>query len=118
MSSRLVACRRLEAGGTLKQCIRREVREETGLEPKVRHLLYVCDRIEEANHTLHITLDIVCIGGMLRVGEEPESDENQISEVRMVSLGSLVQYGLSEKFQRLAMNGFPDAGATQAISTT
>lgn len=101
---------RLEPGETLEQCLKREVREETGLEVRLNRLLYICDRMEPDRHTLHITVEVLRSGGSLSVGREPEADANPISDIRMVPVQTLSQYGFTDTFRDLAVNGFPDAG--------
>jgi ADP-ribose pyrophosphatase YjhB (NUDIX family) len=101
---------RLEPGETLEQCLKREVREETGLEVRLNRLLYVCDRMEPDRHTLHITVEIQRAGGSLSVGREPEADANPISDIRMVPVQALSQYGFTDTFKDLAIHGFADAG--------
>lgn len=101
---------RLEPEETLEQCLKREIKEETGLEVELNRLLYICDRMEPGRHTLHITVEIRPIGGALCAGEEPEAGANPISGVKMVPIQALTQYGFSETFRDLALRGFPDAG--------
>ena len=48
----------LEWGETLEECLRREVREETGLIVGLERLLYVCDRMEADDQVLHITFAV------------------------------------------------------------
>jgi ADP-ribose pyrophosphatase YjhB (NUDIX family) len=100
----------LEAGESLAACVTREVREETGLDVSADRLLYVCDRIEGGAHVVHITFLVHRVGGQLRVGREPETGANQIADVQMVPVASLVEYGFSQRFQELVESGFPGGG--------
>lgn len=43
-------------------------------------------------------------------GAEPERDANPISDVRLVQIRELNQYGFSDMFMYLASTGFPDSG--------
>lgn len=103
----------LEFGESLEMCFIREVQEETGLHVAVERLLYVCDRITDEQHIVHITFAVKRIGGCLRAGSEPEPGANPIHSVRMVPLTALVDYGFSERFASLAVQGFPNAGSYQ-----
>ena len=108
----------LEIGETLEQCIIREMKEETGLDVAVERLLYVCDRIMDHRHIVHITFAVRRVGGELQVGVEPEAWANPIKSVRMVPLSKLCQCGFSERFCALAKADFPDSGTYQgAVST-
>ncbi len=103
----------LEPGETLEACLIREMQEETGLRVAIERLLYVCDRIADGRHVIHITFAVKRTGGYLHTGREPEPDANPIHSVRMVSLTALSGYGFSERFISLAMQGFPNAGTYQ-----
>ena len=103
----------LETGETLEACVIREMKEETGLEVAVDRLLYVCDRIMDDHHVVHITFAVKRVGGRLQTGVEPEDWANPIKSVRMVPLSELHAYGFSERFCELARSGFPDGGTYQ-----
>ena len=103
----------LEAGETLEACVIREVKEETGLKVAVGRLLYVCDRIVDNHHVVHITFAVNRVGGELQLGVEPEADANPIKSVRMVPLSELCAYGFSERFCELVRSGFPGGGTYQ-----
>jgi mutator protein MutT len=105
----------LEFGETLEECIIREVKEETGLDVVVEKLLYVCDRILDERHVVHITFIVKRVGGSLQVGVEPETDANPIKSVKMVPLAELRQYDFSERFCQLAQSGFPNCGTYQGL---
>lgn len=100
----------LETSETLEACVIREVKEETGLEVIVDRLLYVCDRIMDDRHVVHITFAVKRVGGELQLGVEPEAWANPIKSVRMVPLSELHACGFSERFCELARSGFPDGG--------
>lgn len=100
----------LEFGETLEECIIREMSEETGLKVEIEKLLYICDRIENENQVVHITFKLKRVGGSLKLGYEPEPNANPITDLKMVPIGELDQYGFSEKFCNLVTNGFPDSG--------
>ena len=101
----------LEMGETLGDCLVREVKEETGLDVALDRLLYVCDRIEgQGQQVVHITFTVRRVGGHLRRGTEPELWANPIKDGRIVPIGSLVEYGFSQRFRGLALSGFPYSG--------
>jgi len=100
----------LEEGEMLGACLARELVEETGLHVVVDRLLYVCDRIAQGRHVLHITFAVRRAGGSLQVGHEPEAGANPIKSVQMAPVASLGAYGFSPRFCELAAAGFPDGG--------
>lgn len=100
----------LELGETIEQSLVREIKEETGLDISVVDLLYVCDRIQEDNHVVHITFLIERAGGDLLRAREPESGANKIRSVKMVLLRELQNYGFTPTFYELARANFPDRG--------
>ena len=55
-------------------------------------------------------LRIAGLGGDLQLGEEPEAGANLIRAVKMVPLTALREYGFSERFCELAIEGFPESG--------
>lgn len=105
----------LEIGETLEQCVIREMKEETGLDVTAERLLYVCDRILDERHVVHITFAVKRVGGKLQVGVEPEAGANPIKGVRMVPLSELRQHGFSERFCALAQSGFSNSGTYQGL---
>jgi ADP-ribose pyrophosphatase YjhB (NUDIX family) len=107
----------LEAGETLEACVVRETREETGLDVALDKLLYVCDRIVDDRHVVHITFAVKRLGGDLQLGAEPELGASPIKSVKMVPLAFLGEYGFSQRFCELAMAGFPEGGTYQGLVT-
>ncbi len=100
----------LETGESIEQGIKRELKEETGLDIAIEKLLYVGDRIEEEIHTVHITFLVNRLSGEVQVGYEPEAGANPITGVEMVPICSLREYGFSQCFYELALNSFPSGG--------
>ena len=107
----------LEIGETLEKCVVREVKEETGLDVAVERLLYICDRIMDRRHVVHITFAVRRVGGELQLGSEPEAGASPIKSVRMVPLSELRQCGFSERFCALAKAGFPNGGTYQGAAS-
>ena len=105
----------LETGETLEECMVREMREETGLQVAIEKLLYVCDRINEGHHVVHITFKLKRTGGTLQLGSEPEVWANPITAVKIVAVAELPQYGFSERFCELAQADFPGAGQYRGL---
>ena len=79
----------------------------------IDRLLYVCDRLQDKRHVVHVTFAVRRVGGHLELGLEPEADANPIKSVKMVPLISLCEYGFSERFRELVLVGFPQSGTYQ-----
>jgi len=102
---------KLEFGETIKQCLMREVKEETGLDVAVKELLYVTERFDQKSHIVHMLFLVEKTGGKLRSGRELESETEKIKELGMVSIDRLQEYGFPVNFCQLAKSGFPERGS-------
>ncbi|WP_316527544.1 NUDIX hydrolase [Kitasatospora brasiliensis] len=97
-----------EDGETLAQALRREMREETGLDVEVGRLLYVCD--VTAAGVVHISFEVEVTGG--RIGDVMDgADTRPIRGVEWVKVDDLPGHGFSERFVELARAGWPGAGS-------
>jgi ADP-ribose pyrophosphatase YjhB (NUDIX family) len=111
---------RLEANETLEQCMIREMKEETGLDVKVKELLYVTDRFRGSDtHVVHFTFLLGRIGAnpgeyeWTHYDPHTSNTSKSIREIKMVSVDGLVEYGFSPKFAQLVRSGFPGRGSYQ-----
>lgn len=109
---------RLEAEETIEQCLIREFKEETGLDIKVKELLYITDRFFQPNlHIVHITF-LVKRNGAKPKGYEwtyddphPTETASKIREVRMVPVDEVTDLGFTPIFQKLIKDNFPGRGS-------
>jgi ADP-ribose pyrophosphatase YjhB (NUDIX family) len=101
---------RLEHGETIAEGMAREIKEETGLEVRVKKLLYVCDKQDAVPPLIHMTFLLEKLGGTLTLPTNA-FDKNPISDVQFVQIKELSAYGFSKKFQTLAEKGFPGSGS-------
>ncbi|PFZ54258.1 DNA mismatch repair protein MutT [Bacillus wiedmannii] len=105
---------RVENGETLEEAMIREMREETGLEVKIKNLLYVCDKPDASPSLLHITFLLERVEGEITLPSN-EFDYNPIQDVQMVPIKDLSQYGFSETFITLISEGFASAWSYQDL---
>ncbi len=83
---------RLELGESLVDAVRREVREETGLEVEVGPLVEAFDRVhhDEAGRIRYhfVILDFLCrpLGGTLRAGDDA-ADARWVNRAEVAALG-------------------------------
>ena len=86
----------IEVGETLRDGLRRELREEIGIETRVGPLVELFDRITLDGggrvQYHHVLADYLChhLSGELRPGSDAES-------VALADLGDLLPYGLTDK---------------------
>jgi len=100
---------RLELGETLEQGLRRELREETGLEVEPLQLLAVLDRIDREEEKIryhYVIVDYLCErrGGELRAGSDA-------SEVALVPLADLPAHDLTREADQVVRDGFARAAS-------
>ena len=105
---------RVENGETLEEAMIREMKEETGLDVKVKNLLYVCDKPDARPSLLHITFLLERIEGEITLPSN-EFDHNPIHDVQMIPIKDLSQYDFSETFISLISEGFVNAGSYQGL---
>lgn len=74
----------LEFGEPVEAALRREFREECGLEVSVGEFCFVCEYINQPIHAVELFFQVTQIGGKLEKGRDPELGKEQaIREVRM-----------------------------------
>ena len=104
----------LEYDETIDQCLMREIREETGIEVKVKDLLYICDRFRCLNHHIvDISFLVERVGGEFELKPFSDRDGEVLCEIKMVAIDEIQSYGFSEKFLYLIKNNFPKRGSYQ-----
>jgi ADP-ribose pyrophosphatase YjhB (NUDIX family) len=115
---------KLEPGESIEQCLTREIKEETGLDISVRELLYICDRINEDNHVVHMTFLIDRVSGETLLPNWKHKDlhasrsSKTIREICMIPVDELTAYGFSQKFHQLVVADFPERGSYQGDFNT
>lgn len=108
---------RVQRGETIGEAVIRETREETGLDVVVDRLLYLADKPDADPPLVHVTLQVVRVGGTVRVATG-EFDRNPIDAVEMVPLLELERYGFTATFRQLALTDFPNAGSYVGLKST
>jgi 8-oxo-dGTP pyrophosphatase MutT (NUDIX family) len=108
---------RLEADETIEQCLIRETKEETGLDIKVKELLYITDRFFGSDiHIVHMTFLVERAGEKTTELEWKHNDPNptkssrKLREIKMVPVDELTDYGFSQTFQQMVKADFPERG--------
>lgn len=80
----------IQFGESAKECLVREIREETGLEVMVHEFLFATEFIKNPLHAVELFFRVSETGGTLTVGSDPEMSDGQlIRDVRFMSFPEL-----------------------------
>jgi 8-oxo-dGTP pyrophosphatase MutT (NUDIX family) len=111
---------KLEPDESIEQCLKREIKEETGLDIITKELLYVTDRFFGTDiHLVHMSFLVKHIGKKpdnfewIHNDPHPSKSSMKIREIRMVPLDELATCGFSPTFCQLVKSGFPRKGSYQ-----
>ena len=92
---------RVERGEGLHDALRREVREETGLEVEVGALIEVIELRDPGGAHHFVILDYVARPLDARVAEASLRAGDDAADARWVALDDLAQYGVTDAVQRV-----------------
>lgn len=83
----------IEFGSSAAENLRREFREETGLDVTVGGFLFVCEYLHPPLHGVELFCHVQPTGGQLRTGHDPEMEAGRqiIHEVRYCTTAELEQ---------------------------
>jgi len=89
----------LQFGESVRECLQREFKEETGLEVKTGRFLYVNEFLKPPLHALELFFEVVITGGELKKGSDPElpNQEQLITDVAFLKLNQIGQLPLPAK---------------------
>ena len=83
----------LEYGESMRDCLVREFKEETGLDVEAGRLMFLNELLQLPLHALELFFEVTITGGFLHIGSDPElHPENQlIAETCFKSLPEIKQ---------------------------
>ena len=100
----------LEEGETLAECVEREVFEETGFTVKSKRLISVSDTDFKDPSLVHILFAVEKVSGDIKDVSKIK-DINSITEIKLVKINELANYGFSDSFINMLKTDFADAPA-------
>jgi len=91
---------KVEFGETLEEALKREFKEETGLQVSICELLHVNELIENGVHAIEFYHSVERVSGKLNMGWDPELSENDqlIRDLRYFNKNELKEINLTPDF--------------------
>ncbi len=94
-------------GETLESALTREVMEETGLKVLPEKLVWIHEFIETPFHAIEFYFECSIVGGMLKLGNDPELPNNEqvLLDVEFVSADQLPELPVFPEFLKTIFEG-------------
>jgi len=94
-------------GETLESALTREVMEETGLKVLPEKLVWIHEFIETPFHAIEFYFECSIVGGMLKLGNDPELPDNEqvLLDVEFVSADQLPELPVFPEFLKTIFEG-------------
>jgi 8-oxo-dGTP diphosphatase len=84
-------------GENAKSALKREFKEETGLEIEVGKLLFVNDFVKPPLHGIELFFEVKIVNGNLQIGSDPETQTQIIEDIGWYSFEDLKSLKKEEK---------------------
>lgn len=93
----------LSYGEKITDCLKREMKEETGLEIIVSRFLFINEYIQPPLHAIEYFFEVTISGGKILTGKDPEAEKSKqiIESVEFLSLAEVNNIPLSDKHRIL-----------------
>lgn len=98
----------MEFGESATECLKREWREETGLDIKVSDFLFACELIRSPLHAFELFFLVEKSGGTLALGSDAEKDAPHIlSDLRFIDWPTIAKIDKSQLHGMFQLVGKP-----------
>ncbi len=87
----------IDDGETAIEALKREFLEETDLQVEVGELLFVNDFVKPPLHGVELFFEIKIVGGELKIGQDPETNQQIIEDINWYSFEDLKMLREDEK---------------------
>lgn len=93
----------LQFGESMQQCLKREFKEETGLEVEINRFLFVNEFLNDPLHAVEFFFEVRAVNGALLTGTDPELDEESqlIKDVTWLSMKEIQSIPLRDRHRVL-----------------
>ncbi|MDX1639287.1 MAG: NUDIX domain-containing protein [Balneolaceae bacterium] len=97
----------MKFGEAVTDCLRREFREETGLEVDIESLRFVNELLKPPFHAIELYFDVRQTGGKLQLGHDPEQrqEEQLLKELKFIPLRDFDAYPVKPESLLKAFSG-------------
>ncbi|TPE45999.1 NUDIX domain-containing protein [Pontibacter mangrovi] len=95
----------LAYGESIKECLKREFEEETGLQVEVKRFLFANEFLQEPLHAVEFFFEVNAVGGSLRTGTDPEAgpDRQLIEHLEWLTVKQIQQIPFADKHRSLQL---------------
>jgi len=95
----------LQYGETMQECLKREFREETGLEVETERFLFVNEFLHHPLHAVEFFFEVRITGGTLRTGTDPEAaaEAQLLEQVQWLTIKEVQAIAYQDKHRALQL---------------
>lgn len=74
----------LEPGESMEECVKREVKEETGININVKKMIFINENVSKENPMIHFTYLCEPLDDNLTIGSDPDHEERVVRDVSYI----------------------------------
>jgi len=80
----------VESGESMRDCVKREIKEETGIDVDIKKLVFVNENLSKENPMIHFTFLCEPKNDDLIVGSDPDQKEDRIKDVKYMTFDEIL----------------------------